>query len=455
MTNSAVSQAQGNTQIVTLAKDTAIALIIQASGLALVYLLQISLAQWMGKTEYGIYEYIMSWSLLLAILAGLGLPRTILRLIPQYRVKNDWGRLHGIFRGSWVLTVLASCLLACIAAFALTVINDYHPFVYAVPLIYGMGLVLLQALATLQQESARAMEDIPLAFIPSQIILPVLILCSGFLLWHRNGVLTSLRMIDVATVMFLVVLGFQFALLWQKINRNFVSATPVYAYKEWLAVALVLLIQQASSQLLSQTDTVMIGSFMGPESTGVYNAAVKTSVWTSFVLQVVNMVAAPMFSSLYAQGNLLGLQRLVSCVTLWIFYPTIAIAFGLMILAQPILGLFGPGFIAASWSLKILILGQLVNALCGSVGYLMIMTGHQNKSFKVIGCSALLNLGLNAILIPLFGIVGAAIATSFSMMVWNIWLTHLVVKHVGVRPSIFYSLFQRDANSTPPTSEPS
>ncbi|MBO3457686.1 hypothetical protein G7B40_008605 [Aetokthonos hydrillicola Thurmond2011] len=80
MTNSAISQAQGNTQIVTLAKDPAIALIVQASGLLLVYLLQISLAQWMGRTEYGIYEYVMSWSLLLAIPAGLGLPHTILRL---------------------------------------------------------------------------------------------------------------------------------------------------------------------------------------------------------------------------------------------------------------------------------------------------------------------------------------------------------------------------------------
>ncbi|MFB2895357.1 polysaccharide biosynthesis C-terminal domain-containing protein [Aerosakkonemataceae cyanobacterium BLCC-F50] len=116
----------------------------------------------------------------------------------------------------------------------------------------------------------------------------------------------------------------------------------------------------------------------------------------------------------------------------------------LMTFTEPVLSLFGSGFIAADWSLKVLVFGQLVNALCGSVGYLMIMTGHQNQSFRVIFCSALLNVVLNAILIPFFGIVGAAIATSFTMIVWNVWLSILVVKYIGVRPSILYSFFKRD-----------
>jgi len=444
MTNLALSQDQKSVQIDVLAKETGIALIIKVIGLSLTYLLQVFLAQWMGRTEYGIYEFVMSCSLLLAIPAGLGLPHTVLRLIPQYRVKQDWQRLHGVMRGSWLLTLLASFGLVAIAIGSIITVNHFHPFVYATPLLFGMGLVLLQALESLQQETARAMEDIPLAFVPSQIVFPLLVLGSGFLLLQRHEDITSLHLIGIATVMFIVIVGFQLGLLWQKSNHELVKDTPVYTYREWLGISLVLLIQQASSGILSQTDTVMIGSLIGPESAGIYNAAVKTSLWTSFVLQIVNMVAAPMFTTLYTQGDMVGLQKVVSRVTIWIFYPTIAIAVCLMIFTQPILSLFGPGFIAANWSLKVLVLGQLINALCGSVGYLMIMTGHQNKSFRVIFCSALLNVVLNAILIPSFGIVGAAIATSFTMIVWNVWLGILVVKYVGVRPSILYSLFERD-----------
>lgn len=445
MTNSSISQTSGTSstfQFAELAKDTVVALMIQATGLVLIYLVQVFLAQWMGKTEYGIYEYVMSWSLLLAIPAELGLPMTVLRLLPEYKVKQEWGKLHGLVRGSWLLALLSSVLLIILATGAILVMNHYHSFVYATPLLFGMGLVLLQTLVRFQQETARAMESILTAFIPSQIIFPILVLCGGFAMLHINNSLTSLSMIGVATLMFLVVVVCQLGLLWQKLNKEFETTTPVYAYREWLGISLILLIQQASFAILSQIDTVMIGSFIGPEAAGIYNAAVKTAAWTSFVLQIVNMVVAPVFTTLYAQGDIEGLQKTVSRVTNWIFFPTLVIALFLLLFTQPILSLFGADFIEGSWSLKILVMGQMINALCGSVAILMIMTGHQKKSLPVVAFCALLNIILNAILIPLFGISGAAIATSFTMIVWNVWLGILVVKYINVRPSILYSLFQ-------------
>ncbi len=180
----------------------------------------------MGKTEYGIYEYVMSWSLLLAIPAELGLPMTVLRLLPEYRVKRDWGKLHGLVRGSWSLALLSSLLLIILATGAILIINHYHSFVYATPLLFGMGLVLLQVLVRFQQETGRAMEDILTAFIPSQIVFPILVLCGGFMLLQINHSLTSLSMIGVATLMFLVVVVCQFGLLWQKLNKEYEPATP-------------------------------------------------------------------------------------------------------------------------------------------------------------------------------------------------------------------------------------
>lgn len=447
MINLSLSQTQKDDQLTVFGRETVIALIIQLGGLSLTYLLQIFLAQWMGRTEYGIYEFVMSCALLLSIPAGLGFPHTVLRLIPEYRVQENWTQLHGVVRGSWLLTILTSLVLMVLVTGGILTVNHFHPFVYAIPLLFGMGLVLLQALVRLQQEAARAMDDILLAFAPAQILFPLLVLSSGFLTLQWNQDLTSLPMIGIASLMFLIIVGFQFGLLRWKLNHEFVPATPAYTYREWLKIALVLLIQQISSGLLSITDIVIIGVVMGPESAGIYDAAVKTSLWTSFVIKIVNMVAAPMFTTLYIKGDIPGLQKIVSSATLWIFYPTIAIALCLMVFTQPILSLFGSGFIAADWSLKILVIGQLVNALCGSVGYLMIMTGHQNQSFRVITWSALLNVALNAILIPFFGIVGSAIATSLSMIVWNVWLGSLVVQYIGVHPSVFYSLFQQGSSS--------
>lgn len=452
MTNTSLSQTR-QAPLDALARDAIVAIVIQISGLGLTYLVQVCLARWMGRTEYGIYEYVMSCSLLLAIPACLGFPYTVLRLIPEYRVKQEWGRLQGLIRGSWLLTAVTSIGLALIAAIAITLINRSHPFIYATPLMFGLGLILMQALVLLQQETGRAIGDIPLAFIPSQIIFPVLVLLSGAFLLIQQHSLTSVPMIAIATILFLIVVGVQLGFLWRKFNQEFEPETPVYAYQEWLAIALNLLIQTASFIILNQTDIIMIGAILGPESSGIYNAAVKTSMWASFVLQIVNMVAGPTYTTLYAQGNIQELQKVVSRVTIWIFCPSLLITLFLLSFTQPVLSLFGTGFIAASWSLKVLALGQLVNALCGSVAFLMIVTGHQNQSLPVVILSALLNLILNALLIPKFGIVGAAIATGISMAVWNIWLTFLVVKYIGVRPSIFYSLFGQSETPTTNSSD--
>src|SRR6476620_2284815 len=146
----------------------------------------------MGIREYGIYEYVISWSLLLGIPAGLGLPNTVLRLVSEYRVKEDWGHLRGIVRGSQLLTVLAGVLLSWFAAAFIWVLNSFYSFTYATPLLIGMVLVPLQALTELQLETARAMGDITLAYAPSKIIWPILLLCGGFLLFDANHSLSSL-----------------------------------------------------------------------------------------------------------------------------------------------------------------------------------------------------------------------------------------------------------------------
>ena len=120
----------------------------------------------------------------------------------------------------------------------------------------------------------------------------------------------------------------------------------------------------------------------------------------------------------------------------WMFYPALVMAIAIVLFSRPILHLFGAEFIAAQGALVALMLGQLVNVGAGSVGYLMLMTTYQKQAAGVMAVSALANIILNWVGIHWFGILGAAIATALSMALWNIWLYVLVVKKLGVRPSI-------------------
>ena len=166
----------------------------------------------------------------------------------------------------------------------------------------------------------------------------------------------------------------------------------------------------------------------------------KTAVSISFFLTAVNAVAAPRIAALHAQGKRAELQTLVSTMAHWIFWPALATSAAAIIFGLTILAMFGPAFSAGYDALVILVCGHLVRASTGLVSDLLGVTGHQDENAWVLAWSALLNVILNVLLIPRFGIVGAATATAVTMAFWNVWLWLLARGRVGVDPSVFRAL---------------
>jgi O-antigen/teichoic acid export membrane protein len=421
--------------LITLIRGAGVALSMQIISIGTIYASQILLARWMGVTEYGIYDFGIALSLSLAFLSGLGLPTAVLRFIPEYRIKQDWAHLRGIIRGSWQQTLIASLITVAFSTAILLWLVLHQRLDYSQTLIIGIWIVPLIALANLLQQIIRAFQQMTLAYAPELIIYPLVLISIAFV-WQLHQSLSSTIVISLSIVSMLIVLTLQALLFQQKLNTEVEQAKPVYAMDRWWRVALPLMLFDGSSVILSQTDTLMLGVMLGAKEVGVYGAALKTSLWVNFILKAVNAISAPMIAGLYAQGDRQELQQLISTIARWMFYPALVIGIGLIGFATPVLQLFGTEFTLARESLIILILGQLVNVGTGSVGYLLMMTGHQTQAALVMGATAIVNVVLNLIGIHWLGIVGAALATAFSMMLWNFWLHTLVVKHLNVRPSI-------------------
>ena len=416
-----------------LFQGAAIALCVQIAGLTLTYGMQVLLARWLGATEYGTYDYVISIATFLGFLAALGLPNCLLRFIPKYSVEENWGKLRGIIWGSWRYVLVSSMAFTFIAVAVVFVWSKYNPEITLVSFLLGVSTIPLWALVRHQREMSRGIKRMGLAYLPFSFAFPLLVIISGF--YYRQN-LKSDRAILISALCLSVVLILQLFVFKQKIPRQCSLTPAIYARREWFAVAIPLLFNDSAFVVLSQTDTIMTGSILGSFQVGIYGAAFKTAAGVSFILMGVNAIAAPMFATLHAKDDYADLQKLTSSVARWMFYPTFVFALLLIIFGDRVLGIFGTEFIAARWSMTILILGQLVNVGAGSVGYLMEMTGHHKQCAFVLGCSAILNVVLNAVLIPTMGILGGAIATALTMALWNIWLHQLVVKHLGVKPSI-------------------
>jgi O-antigen/teichoic acid export membrane protein len=151
-------------------------------------------------------------------------------------------------------------------------------------------------------------------------------------------------------------------------------------------------------------------------------------------------MTTPMISRFLVTGDRAELQRLVSLAARWVFFPSIVLIGGLALLGQPLLHLFGADFVAGHWVLLILLVGQLVNVAYACAGSTLSMTGHQRTVAIVYGVIVLLNAVLCYVGARLFGLEGAAAATTISMTAWNLWLNALTRRRVGVDTSFLRAL---------------
>ena len=127
--------------------------------------------------------------------------------------------------------------------------------------------------------------------------------------------------------------------------------------------------------------------------------------------------------------------------TKMIFFSSLPILIILLAVPEFILGLFGNEFKTGASALIFLTIAQFINAFTGSVGYILQMTGYQKYYQNVIFLGTIINIVLNYILIPIWGIAGAAIASATSMFFWNLLFT-LKVKKI-LNNYIFYLPFRR------------
>jgi O-antigen/teichoic acid export membrane protein len=172
--------------------------------------------------------------------------------------------------------------------------------------------------------------------------------------------------------------------------------------------------------LMQSVDIILLSKFTDFKMVAFYSVALKLTAMISLVLASVNTVQAPKIAELFSLENYEKLDLLIRQSTRLILVITLPGIILLLFLSNFILSFFGQDYVIAQTALLILLVGQCVNALCGSVGVYMNMTGRQNVLQKILLLAFIVNLILNWILIPLYGINGAAIATSFSMILWKV-----------------------------------
>jgi O-antigen/teichoic acid export membrane protein len=420
-----------------LIRGASIAMLIQIAGNGIGYAGQILLARWLGVGGYGVYTFLIAWAQVFTIGALVGMDVGIVRFVPEYVLRQDPQHLRGILRWSRRLVLVAGTILAGASVLILIFVRPIHSSTLA--LLIGSLVIPLFALSGIQTEIIRSIKRIAWAYGPPTLLQPLLVLGMAFGFMRIRGGLTDSFALVALLISLCLIVVLQAGLIRKAFSELTQNTAAIYEVRRWIKVSFPLLLNSVFSILLLRVDTLAVGYYLGSEEVGIYGAAVKTATFIGISLLAANTIVAPLVASYYARRDMAGLQDIVSLATLGSFGSSLVIGLGMMLLSGPILGAFGGDFLQARLPLLILFLGQLVNVGSGSVGLLLVLTGYERQSGFILGCCVLITSALCVVVIPSFGIVGAATVSMFGVSLWNVWAYRLVVKNIGIHPSIFFA----------------
>ena len=397
-------------------RDAVMAFSVRVASAAILYLSQVVLARWMGGFEYGIYVFVWTWVLVLSGVSHLGLPTAMIRLLPEYLQRGEHGLLRGLLLGGRAVAVLSGTAVACAAMALIWLIGARLNSHYVLPIFLAFACVPLCALSDVQDGIGRGRGWMAVGLVPPYILRPLLLLAC-MTTAHFLGLPT-----DASTAAGSAVVATWAAALLQMllVERRFAREVPreprKYDFKRWFRVALPLMVITVCDLALQNTDVLIVSAYLSPTEVGMYFAAAKTMSLIMFIHYAVGSAVANHFAALKARGDHESLKALVRDAVNWTFWPSLAAAIVILALGKPLLWLFSPQFTEAYPVMFVLAIGFLVRASMGPAEFILNMLGEQQLCAIVLVVSAVLDVALSFALVPVFGMIGAAIATSVALV---------------------------------------
>jgi O-antigen/teichoic acid export membrane protein len=380
------------------------------------------LAQLMGAAQLGIYAFVVATMTLLSVPAILGFDRLLIRdLAIQLRVGGH-ALAAGLLRRSLQVTLAIAVALALLAGLVAWLASGR---VDGPLLAFWVGMIGLPFLAAgrVLEGGLMGLHRVVLGQFPEYLLRPLLLLAAIVLAVAVLGRIDA----GVAVTLYVVTLAAATLVAGVLLRRRTPSevrrAPPRYEDRAWLASALLLAFLSGTAIVNSQTGVVLLGLLADSEAAGLYAVAQRGALLVAFPLAAVNSAIAPTAARLWAAGERVELQRLVTLGARGVLLAALPVAGAFLAFGGPILALvFGAEFGAAATPLAVLSIGQLANAVTGSVAVLLVMTGHQRQAAIGTAAGAVLNVVVAAALIPRFGVDGAALAAAGSLVISNGWM---------------------------------
>lgn len=402
-------------------------------GLSLGFFTTILFARNTSPDDYGFYVLVTSWIGLLYIPSCLGMPEYLLRHFAEIPAQNFRHTLNIAIKKT---TIIFSII--CLIIFILFSTNVI-PTKYLAPALIQLPTIILSIIMHMKQSAMRHFCSADKALWPTTLLAPLLTASLALIyiqVEERLEVNALLQIGLISTILTFLINEWLFEKTLKK-HRQQKNLTTSIAHKniDLIKKSLPFAGLAALATLNSRVDIFALGFFRSEEEVGIFTVATKMYDLLLIPITIMNTTIAAEAAKLYKEEKTAELQQLIKKTSRFTF---ITISCAVVILVsfnkEIITATFGEQYLTASAPMCILVSLHIINSYGGSSGMLLSMCGKEFISIRIGLFCAALNIILNLILTPKFGITGATISTAISFTLWRIGFMLAVKKHLNLNP---------------------
>lgn len=417
-----------------IATGTALAFAGAVFGNGITYLYGLVIARLLGVEAVGLYFLALVVMQFVSAVCRAGLPEGVLRFVAIHNGRDDVARVNGTIITSISVTAgssLIAGLLLYVLAQPLSVhvlrqpaLTQYlHWFAVALPFF---------SVFVLTMNVIQALKRMDIVVVVRDLLQPVAMLLLTIVLFYavRASIVSFLGAYVLSVVVALAVALYALTRTFPALTQK-VSA--IFEWKTLLAFSLPIAVGDLANYLYRWSDTVLISFFRASTEVGIYNAALRTTLLLSLLAVSVNALYAPIIADHHHNGRHRELGTILRTLVRWCLTLALPIVLAMALLADNILGLWGPAFVNGVTAMRLLAVSQLLFIGSMLLAFTLLMAGRQYLETGNVLLITAVNITVNVILIPRYGILGAAITMVASETIALLLRTAEIHRVLGVQ----------------------
>ena len=423
-----------NHELTDITKKSGIVFLGRILGVIFGFFFSVLAARYMGASAYGKIMYVITIITAISIVTKLGLTQGLVQFVAKLSDKKEYIKRNSLISFSILIVLSFSILMSALLFFSskFIAVNIFNNIEIAALLRVMSPILILFSLIEITPGIFRGLHIVKYQVIGRDLIQSLIRLISVFILgylgYKLSGLVISYYISMTISIIYLLYKLYRLRLIG-KIKKEYIKS-----YKKILVFSSPLLVSGLLHYLIGKIDIFMIGYFLESTEVGIYIIALKIATLANFLLFSINSIFAPKITSLFYNNQMEKLKRLYQVLTKWIFATNLTAFFIILVLSRDIMNIFGNEFIFGWLALILIAAGQVINAGVGSAGLINIMTGYPHSELYISSIVFILNAVLNYLLIPIYGIEGAAIASLISIGILNLLRLYILYNRLNFLP---------------------